>query len=167
MSSTENFQRMWFIFKLATETQMPDFESNSPTVTCSCQVWLKGADKMTKAKPKAKPAPQDAEHTGLWGAGSCLERSEPTQRGAWVRPRFYLLLTKISTVQLSQALSTSLRGTEESATVEKLTAALGKSKMSKFVKLNWAWVKTADCFKVPATRNFGKGDVCQRTRSWQ
>lgn len=65
MSSTENFQRMWLIFKLATETQMPDFESNSPTVTCSCQVWLKGADKMKKAKP----APEDAEHMGLWGAG--------------------------------------------------------------------------------------------------
>lgn len=39
--------------------------------------------------------------------------------------RFYILLTKISTVQLSQALSASLWGTEESPTVE-LTAALRK-----------------------------------------
>lgn len=69
------------------------------------------------------------------GSGE-LERSEPKHRG---EPE-YILLTKISTVQLSQALSASLRGTEESPTVEELT------------------VKTADChpFKVPATGTLAK-----------
>lgn len=134
---------------------MPGFESSSPTVTGSCQVRLKGTDNMTKARPCSSGCRGSRE------LGSWLERSEPTprERPAWIQPRLSILLGKISTVQLSHALSCQPWGSWKIPDSKRTHwPSLEGSKMSKFVTFNWPWVKISNCrpSKVPVTRNLAK-----------
>lgn len=68
-----------YIFKLATETQMPDFESNFPTVACSCQVQLKQSNMTKTSLAGHRVHSGSQELCTWWKRQNNLGRGGPTQ----------------------------------------------------------------------------------------